>query len=116
METGTGEGLGTKFNLPLRYGVTRKSYLEQFETMLTQAAEKCKPELVLLSAGFDAHEADPIGSLGLETEDYEPLTKLVMQVAKSHCGGKLVSLLEGGYNLQALAESVEVHLNTLAAG
>jgi acetoin utilization deacetylase AcuC-like enzyme len=104
-ETGRGAGLGTKFNLPLRFGTTRKSFREQFQTLLEQAAAKCKPELVLVSAGFDAHAADPIGSLGLETEDFEPLTKLVAQVAYQHCGGKIVSLLEGGYNVEKLAES-----------
>lgn len=113
-ETGRGKGLGTKFNLPLAFGIKRREYLAAFENMLTDAATKCKPELVLLSAGFDAHKRDPIGSLGLETEDFGDLTKLVLQVARTHASGRCVSLLEGGYSLPALAESVELHLQELA--
>ena len=114
-ETGTGKGLATKFNLPVAFGTSRKDYLAQFESLLTDAASKCKPQLVLVSAGFDAHAADPIGSLGLQTEDFETLTKMVCQVADSHCWGRLVSCLEGGYNVQKLAESVACHLQTLMA-
>lgn len=112
-ETGTGQGLGTKFNLPVKFGTERKDYLAQFESLLTDAAAKCKPQLVLISAGFDAHAEDPIGSLGLQTEDFETLTKLVQQVANTYCDGKLVSCLEGGYNIKRLAESVACHLQTL---
>ncbi|MSR57280.1 MAG: histone deacetylase [Planctomycetaceae bacterium] len=112
-ETGQGDGLGTKFNLPLAYGTTRQAFREKFQTTLEQAAAKCQPELILISAGFDAHAADPIGSLGLETEDFEPLTKLVGQVADQYCGGKIVSLLEGGYNIEKLADCVECHMQAL---
>lgn len=112
-ETGAGPGVGTKFNLPLAFGISRKELLTRFESKLSQAAEKCRPELILLSAGFDAHREDPIGSLSLETEDFSKLTDLVKQVAQAHCGGKIVSLLEGGYNTQRLAESVGVHLERL---
>ncbi|MEI8382914.1 MAG: histone deacetylase [Planctomycetota bacterium] len=112
-ETGSGKGLGTKFNLPVAFGTSRKDYLTQFESLLTDAATKCKPELILISAGFDAHAEDPIGSLGLQTEDFETLTKLVRQVAQTHCKGRLVSCLEGGYNTQRLAESVACPLQTL---
>lgn len=112
-ETGSGKGLATKFNLPVAFGTSRKDYLTQFESLLTDAATKCKPELILISAGFDAHAEDPIGSLGLQTEDFETLTKLVRQVAQTHCKGRLVSCLEGGYNTQRLAESVACHLQTL---
>lgn len=112
-ETGHGRGLGTKFNLPVAFGTSRKNYLAQFESLLTDAATKCKPQLILISAGFDAHAEDPIGSLGLQTEDFATLTKLVHEVAKTHCGGQLVSCLEGGYNVQRLAESVACHLQTL---
>jgi acetoin utilization deacetylase AcuC-like enzyme len=112
-ETGHGRGVGTKFNLPLKFGIARNEFLTRFETSLLQAAAKCQPELVLLSAGFDAHHEDPVGSLSLETEDFIKLTKLVQGVANAHCGGKLVSLLEGGYNTQRLAECVGVHLEQL---
>jgi acetoin utilization deacetylase AcuC-like enzyme len=112
-ETGRGRGLGATFNLPIQFGLPRKSYLEAFQTSLEQVASRCKPNLILISAGFDAHAADPIGSLRLETEDFEPLTKFVRQVADLYCQGRVVSLLEGGYNVNALAESVACHMENL---
>ena len=112
-ETGHGAGLGTKFNLPLKFGISRQDYLSAFENMLTRAADATKPELIIVSAGFDAHADDPVGSLGLETEDFQKLTELVLQVADTHCGGRLVSLLEGGYNVDRLADCVALHLETL---
>jgi acetoin utilization deacetylase AcuC-like enzyme len=115
-ETGHGPGLGTVFNMPVAFGTPRKEYLTQFESLLTDAASRCKPQLILISAGFDAHAEDPIGSLGLQTEDFETLTKLVQQVADTHCQGRLVSCLEGGYNTKRLAESVACHLQTLLKG
>ncbi len=101
-ETGTGPGLGTIFNLPLRFGISRHEFRERFHNMLERAAARAKPELILISAGFDAHRADPIGSLGLESEDFRDLTRLVLDCADQYCGGKIVSLLEGGYNLQGI--------------
>jgi acetoin utilization deacetylase AcuC-like enzyme len=68
---------------------------------------------VIVSAGFDAHADDPVGSLGLETDDFQSLTELVLQVANTHCGGRLVSILEGGYNVDRLADCVETHLTVL---
>jgi acetoin utilization deacetylase AcuC-like enzyme len=115
-ETGTGRGLGYTRNEPVRYGTARRDYHGCFRNALEESADRIKPELVLLSAGFDAHRDDPIGSLGLESEDFAVLTREVWEVAKVHAGGRLVSCLEGGYNLDALAESVEVHLTELLAG
>lgn len=112
-ETGRGAGLGTIFNLPLKFGISRSQFIAAFETELTRAADRCRPELVIVSAGFDAHAEDPIGSLGLQTEDFAELTSLVQQVAQTHAGGRLVSSLEGGYNVDRLAECVELHLRTL---
>ena len=114
-ETGTGPGLGTTFNAPLPFGIKRSQYHAAFRAVLETAADRCKPELVLLSAGFDAHAQDPIGSLGLETEDFAALTDLVRDVARTHAGGRLVSCLEGGYNVRVLAECVAVHLERLLA-
>lgn len=112
-ETGRGPGLGTTFNLPLEFGISRPDYRTAFETMLTRAADACRPELVIVSAGFDAHARDPVGSLGLETEDFTWLTSLVLKVADTHAASRVVSLLEGGYDPQCLAECVETHLKTL---
>ncbi len=112
-ETGEGAGRGCTLNVPIRYGTSRKDYRGAYRNALEKAADKIKPQLVLVSAGFDAHALDPIGSLGLEVEDFVELTRQVLDVAKTHCGGRLVSCLEGGYNLDVLAESVQAHLETL---
>jgi acetoin utilization deacetylase AcuC-like enzyme len=114
-ETGEGAGLGYTLNIPIRYGTPRHDYRADFRSALDKAADKIKPQLVLVSAGFDAHARDPIGSLGLEVEDFVWLTQQVLDVAKPHCGGRLVSCLEGGYNLHVLAESVQAHLEELLA-
>lgn len=112
-ETGTGHGLGFTQNVPLHFGISRKAYLDAYCRALERAAEKMRPELILVSAGFDAHARDPIGSLGLQSEDFAALTKHVLEIAAAHSKGRLVACLEGGYNLDALAESVQVHLEEL---
>jgi acetoin utilization deacetylase AcuC-like enzyme len=112
-ETGSRRGLGHVFNVPVRYGTSRKEYRAHFTSALEKAADKIKPELVLVSAGFDAHAQDPIGSLGLEVEDFATLSKEVLDVAKTHASGRLVSCLEGGYNVDRLAEAVQAHLDEL---
>ncbi|HTK77503.1 MAG TPA: histone deacetylase [Gemmataceae bacterium] len=112
-ETGQGSGLGTTRNVPIRYGTSRGDYRDLTARAVETVADTFKPELVLVSAGFDAHRLDPIGSLGLETEDFAELTKLALAVARTHAGGRLVSCLEGGYHWQATADSVATHLRTL---
>jgi acetoin utilization deacetylase AcuC-like enzyme len=114
-ETGAGPGLGATVNLPIAFGTPRKEYLAAFTAALERFADKLKPQLVFISAGFDAHRDDPIGSLELESEDFEPLTRVVCEIAAVHSGGKVVSVLEGGYNPDALAECVEAHLHELGA-
>jgi acetoin utilization deacetylase AcuC-like enzyme len=114
-ETGSGPGLGHIINAPIRYGTPRKDYHARFRSALAAAADKIKPELVLVSAGFDAHARDPIGSLGLQAEDFATLTDEVLTAARTHAGGRLVGCLEGGYDLEALAESVQAHLERLLA-
>jgi acetoin utilization deacetylase AcuC-like enzyme len=114
-ETGAGAGLGYSANVPVRFGAARPDYLALFRNAVEKAADKIKPDLVILSAGFDAHRRDPIGSLGLETEDFTELTRAVLAVANTHAKGRLVSCLEGGYHLEALAECVQTHLEELVA-
>lgn len=115
-ETGTGDGLGHTVNLPLKFGVSRSDYLAAVQSSLETLADRIRPELILISAGFDAHHQDPVGALGLETEDFQLLTEIVQQIANVHCKGRIVSLLEGGYHTQKLADCVELHLRTLING
>ncbi len=112
-ETGGGDGLGATLNLPTEFGVSRADFKNRFRTRLETFAERMKPELILVSAGFDAHREDPVGSLGLESEDFTELTTTVGEIAKAHAGGRIVSVLEGGYNPARLAESVQLHLEAL---
>ena len=112
-ETGAGRGLGCIRNEAVPRGISRHDFLERFKTAVASMADRCKPELILLSAGFDAHAADPIGALGLETEDFAEMTRYLLSVAATHSQGRLVSCLEGGYNLNALADCVRIHLETL---
>ncbi|MCC6124160.1 MAG: histone deacetylase [Pirellulales bacterium] len=112
-ETGGGPGSGATVNLPIEYGTPRAEYLEIFSEALEAFAAKIKPQLVLISAGFDAHRQDPIGDLGLETEDFIALTGAVLNVAETYAGGLVVSVLEGGYDPPVLAECVEAHLREM---
>jgi acetoin utilization deacetylase AcuC-like enzyme len=112
-ETGSGRGLGMISNVPVEFGTPIDEYHDEFERGMAHLASKVKPQLVLISAGFDAHRQDPIGSLDLEVEDFGRLTESVMAVARDYCGGRVISVLEGGYNPQRLAECVGIHLQTL---
>ncbi|QDV16064.1 Histone deacetylase-like amidohydrolase [Gimesia panareensis] len=114
-EIGSGAGLGTNVNLPLEYGISREDYLARFTAAAEELAEKVRPQLILISAGFDAHQADPVGSLGLESEDFARLTRVVLDLADVHAEQRVVSLLEGGYNPQALADCIEHHLLELVS-
>lgn len=114
-ETGSGKGLGAIRNAPISYGTEREEFHAEFKKNLESMAAKWKPELILVSAGFDAHRLDPIGSLQLETEDFETLTNAVLDIADIHAQGRVVSLLEGGYNVEMLADSVALHVETLLA-
>ncbi len=112
-ETGTGRGLGTTKNIPLPYGTPRSEFLAAFRSGLEKMADRIRPQLVIISAGFDAHAEDPVGDLGLEIEDFEELTREVISVARTHAEGRIVSVLEGGYNSSILASCVEAHLRAL---
>lgn len=113
LETGEGAGLGYTLNFPVPYGTSREDYLAGFQAKLERISAKVQPELVLISAGFDAHREDPVGDLGLEVEDFTTLTAMVRNVANQYCDGRLVSVLEGGYHPERLAESVLAHLRAL---
>jgi len=112
-ETGAGRGLGYTLNLPVEFGTPRKTYLDRFQNNLEKFAAKLKPQLVLISAGFDTHRIDPVGNLGLETEDFIPLTNLTLDVADTYANGRIVSVLEGGYNPSTLEDCIIVHLEEM---
>jgi acetoin utilization deacetylase AcuC-like enzyme len=112
-ETGTGAGLGYTVNLPTRVGDTRKEQITAFRDEMTRFADRLKPQMVLISAGFDGHYQDPVGGLGQDTETITEFAKICLDIADSHCDGKVVSVLEGGYNPTVLAECVEMHLREL---
>lgn len=112
-ETGAGDGLGATMNVPVTFGTSRREYLSMFSTAVEKFAETIKPQLVLISAGFDGHRNDPIGSLGLESEDFESLTRTVVDMAATWAQGRVISVLEGGYHPAAVAESVEYHLHEM---
>lgn len=112
-QKGSGRGAGLTLNAPVPAGATEADYLHVFREELKPAIDGFKPEFILVSAGFDAHADDPLAGILLTEQSYAALTRLVMDMAEAHCGGRLVSVLEGGYNLDALAASVEAHLRTL---
>jgi len=112
-ERGRGAGEGFTINLPMLPPAGDAEYAQAFDDIVAPAVEKFRPEFVLLSAGFDAHRLDPLAPIELETESFGWLTDLPLEWARRHCGGKLVSLLEGGYHLDALADSASLHLARL---
>jgi acetoin utilization deacetylase AcuC-like enzyme len=112
-ETGSGRGLNCIMNNPFPAGAGRKEILGAFETRLIDAANKFKPELVMISAGFDSRLGDPLGHFRLSDEDFVDLTKVVLNVAKEHAQSRLVAVLEGGYNLRGLMKAATAHVQTL---
>ena len=100
------------FNIPLEAGTTAEEYLNAYEHVLKKLKE-FKPEFLLFSAGFDAHIDDPLAQLRLNSEDFYQLTKRTLDVVKSFCNGNVVSILEGGYDLKALQDSTQRHVDAL---
>ncbi len=99
-------------NIPLPAGTNSEEYLNAYERVLKKL-NKFKPEFVLFSAGFDAHKDDPLAQLQLKSKDFYDLTKRTLSLVESSCKGNVVSILEGGYDLNALRESTEMHINAL---
>jgi len=112
-EVGEAEGKGNTISVPLPAGAGITEFRKAFDEQLLPAMERFKPQFILISAGFDAHEQDRLGGLKLRSEDYATLTRMLMQIADEHGEGRIVSVLEGGYHLEALAESVRLHLQAL---
>jgi acetoin utilization deacetylase AcuC-like enzyme len=112
-ERGSGAGEGFTINCPMGAGSVEKDYLDAFQTRIVPALEMFRPELLFISAGFDAHKDDPLAGIQLTEDSFGRMTDLLVGVADRHCGGKVISVLEGGYNLRALAESAAAHLRSM---
>jgi len=112
-ETGTGDGLGTTLNFPLRAYSHDEDYLALVKDKLIPEMIRFKPDLIILSAGFDAHAKDPLAQMEVSTECYGAMTELIVTAAGEICDGRLISMLEGGYDPDALADSVHAHLKIL---
>jgi len=112
-ETGAGAGAGRIFNRPFAAGAGRKEIVGAFRDELVPAADAFEPDLVLVSAGFDSRIGDPLGGFRLTDEDFAELTGIIKEIAAKHCGGRLVSTLEGGYDLDGLAAAAASHVRTL---
>lgn len=114
-ETGRGAGEGTTLNAPMPPGAGDDEYRLAFERMLAPAVERFRPELLLVSAGFDAHRDDPLADMQLTEEGFRFMTRFLVTMANAWCGGRIVSVLEGGYERQSLTRCVEIHLQELLA-
>jgi acetoin utilization deacetylase AcuC-like enzyme len=114
-DIGTGAGQGATLNVPLASGSGRHEVLGAFRDKLIPAMRSFKPQLVVLSAGFDCEAGDPLGGFGLQEADFVDLTRIMMEIANEYAGGRLISLLEGGYRLEGLRQLCGAHVATLAS-
>ena len=112
-ETGTSDGLGATLNLPMDAFSEDDDYLSAIEHKLIPEIQRYKPDLIIISAGFDAHRNDPLAQIQLTTDCFGEMTKLLMNAAKDVCDGRVLSMLEGGYDYDALSSSVRLHIQTL---
>ena len=106
-------GVGNIFNAPLKNGMEGKEFLKIFDQKILRPIDKFKPEIILISAGFDAHKRDPLANINLESEDFYQITKQIVDLSRIHSKGRIISFLEGGYDLLALSESIKHHLLAL---
>ncbi len=113
-ENGHGRGLGSTLNVPIKAHVPAAEQRRMLESAVGDIASKFKPDLIIVSAGFDAHLTDPLGQLQLEDTDFVSMTKTVKAWANEACAGRIVSCLEGGYNLETLGETVKSHISALS--
>ena len=114
-QRGEGPGEGLIVNAPLAPGAGHYEYADAFENVLKPAAERFEPDLVLISAGFDAHRSDPLSLMRIDEADFREFTDRVRDIADRFAGGRIVSVLEGGYNVDTLASSAEGHVRRLLA-
>ena len=112
-EKGEGDGYGTNFNYPMQRGAGNEEYLNVFKTQIKPEIRKFEPDIIFISAGFDAHRDDPLSSINLTHDAYRDMTMIIRELADEYSGGRIVSVLEGGYNLGSLRRSVREHLLAL---
>jgi acetoin utilization deacetylase AcuC-like enzyme len=112
-ETGEGAGKGATLNCPFPAGSGAKEIIGAFRERLLPAAQRHRPDLILISAGFDSRAGDPLGRFTLSDADFAELTRMMMDIADRHAGGRVVSVLEGGYNLAGLASAAAAHVSEL---
>jgi acetoin utilization deacetylase AcuC-like enzyme len=112
-ERGGGRGEGTTLNIPLSMGTPARDHRQAFIDAMHQIERGFPPDLVIISAGFDSRRGDPLGGLMLEDADFSEMTKEVLRVAEKHASGRVIGLLEGGYNLELLGGSVKSHISAL---
>jgi len=115
-ERGLGDGEGATLNRPMPAGSTDADWLGELETHVLPALEAFRPEFVLISAGFDAHRLDPLAGVNLSEDGYRAMTARLLELAQRTAGGRLVSVLEGGYHLESLAASAQAHTEELVQG
>ncbi len=113
-ETGFGRGLGSTLNIPVKANTPAGEQTRMFESALEEISKKLRPDMIFISAGFDGHISDPLGQLKLEDKDFMSMTASVLQWANDTCEGRVVSCLEGGYNLETLGETVKNHVIELS--
>jgi acetoin utilization deacetylase AcuC-like enzyme len=112
-ELGFGKGRGFTKNIPLSGGTGETAYLDAIESSIVPVIDDYKPQAILISAGFDAHRRDPLGGMRVGEQAFGLMTRMIVAAAEKHCGGRVLSLLEGGYDPEGLASSVEEHVAAL---
>ena len=112
-ERGRGDGVGATLNVPFPRGTGERKYLKAFDEQIVPAVEKFDPDFILISAGFDAHEDDKTSQINLKTGTYGEMTDRLCKLSEECCGGKIISFLEGGYELKSLADSAVLHIQKI---
>ena len=114
-ETGTDGAVGTTLNIPMRPGSEPSDYIEAFQNILKPALNDFSPDFLIISAGFDAHRLDPLAAINMTADGFASLTDILCELASELCKGRLISALEGGYDLTGLSESIVAHVGRLMA-
>ena len=107
-------GVGNIFNAPIDSGTSSEEFLKTFKEKILINVDLFEPEVIIISAGFDAHQRDPLAAINLNSEDYFTMTQDIIEIAKRHSKGRVISFLEGGYDLVALSESIQAHFKGLS--